>query len=97
MSGYILVPSVVVGALIAASGIAAIRTGWLPTWQRRHIQRPRLWGYGQLIMAAYLGLQVTFGVLAGPDARSVGVGAGVVLVFIAAGLMWASQRPPRAG
>ncbi|WP_328666087.1 hypothetical protein OG905_03370 [Streptomyces sp. NBC_00322] len=95
MNGYLLVPSVVVGTLIAASGIAAIRTGWLPKWQRRYIQRPRLWGYGQLLMAAYLGLQVTFGVLAEPDARF--VGSGVVLVFIAAGLLWAAQRPPRAG
>ncbi|WP_406277555.1 hypothetical protein OHT93_35280 [Streptomyces sp. NBC_00191] len=97
MNGFWLVPSAVVGTLIAASGTAAIRTGWLPKWQRRYVQRPRLWGYGQLLMAVYLGLQVTFGVLAGPDGRFVGVGAGVVLVFIAAVLMWVAQRPPRAG
>ncbi|MGW1882517.1 hypothetical protein [Streptomyces sp. NPDC001970] len=48
-------------------------------------------------MAAFLGLQVLFGVFAESGLHFIGAGMGAVLMSIAAGPMWAAQRSARAG
>ncbi|MFJ8197542.1 hypothetical protein [Streptomyces sp. NPDC096152] len=49
------IPTVLAALLVsglAAMGVAAIRTGWLLPWGAYLILRPRLWGYGSLVLAA---------------------------------------------
>ncbi|MEV6116608.1 hypothetical protein AB0L59_30075 [Streptomyces sp. NPDC052109] len=60
MELYFAVPLVLVALLVAASGIAAIASGWvLPMrWNRHQIRRVRLHGYGQLTVAFALCWQV---------------------------------------
>ncbi|KUN77071.1 hypothetical protein AQJ66_34240 [Streptomyces bungoensis] len=41
---------VALGALLIASGIASLRTGWVPPWVRRRVTRPRLFGVGALLV-----------------------------------------------
>lgn len=57
MSSYLGIPSVVLGILLLISGIAAIRTGWTFRRQRRHIQRPAVFGWAQIMMATALFIQ----------------------------------------
>ncbi|WP_327381764.1 hypothetical protein [Streptomyces sp. NBC_01207] len=57
MGLYLAVPIGVVALLIAVSGGATLSREWLSPWQRRHIVRPRLFGWAQLLIAAALGLR----------------------------------------
>ncbi|MFF3861446.1 hypothetical protein [Streptomyces sp. NPDC002209] len=92
---YLAVPIGVVALLLAVSGVATLSRGWLLPWQRRHIVRPRLFGWAQLLIAAALGVELV-GLLAVDSAyRSVVTMPGVVGLLIALVLSTRAQRPPR--
>ena len=95
-----VIVGVLVGALavlVAVSGIAAVRSGWMLPTQRKYIVRPRLFGYAQLVIAAVLATQIAAAVLVTGDEAQGYVGyAGMALMVAVPGLVWASQRPDRA-
>ncbi|MFI8266361.1 hypothetical protein [Streptomyces sp. NPDC085665] len=92
---YLAVPIGVVALLLALSGVATLSRGWLFPWQRRHIVRPRLFGWAQLLIAATLGVELV-GLLAVDSAyRSVVTMPGVVVLLFAMVLITRAQRPPR--
>lgn len=95
MVWYLLAPGALVSVLVAVGGVAAIRTGWVPPWLRRKTCRPRLWGYGALLMSVFLAAQVVSGAVAGPYSQLLVVSGGLVVLLTAMGLMLASQRPGR--
>jgi hypothetical protein len=95
MLWYVLAPSALVSVLGAVSGVAAIRTGWVLPWLRRRTLRPRLWGYGVLLMSVFLAAQVVDGAVAGPHSQLLVIGGGLVLFLTGSGLMLASQQPGR--
>ncbi|MEU0373610.1 hypothetical protein ABZ070_25745 [Streptomyces sp. NPDC006283] len=87
----------VLAALVAVSGIAAVRSGWMLPTQRKYIVRPRLFGYAQLVIAAVLVMQIAGAVLvSGAEAQGYVRYAGMALMLAVPGLVWASQRPDRA-
>ncbi|MER8047728.1 hypothetical protein [Streptomyces sp. NPDC094032] len=57
MTSYLAIPGIVLGIALVISGVAAIRSGWVFRWQRRHVQRPAVFGWAQLVVAAGLFLQ----------------------------------------
>ncbi|MFJ9821374.1 hypothetical protein ACIRU3_40195 [Streptomyces sp. NPDC101151] len=63
MKLYLAVPLVLVALLIAASGVAAITRGWVLPMNRRHIRAPRMYGWGQLVVAFALCWQLAFGLM----------------------------------
>lgn len=92
MSWSLVVPSVL-GALLVAGGVAAIRNGWILPFQRRRVYRTRLFGWAQLVMAAAFAAQVAGQLLDEGEARLV---PGLVALFaLLAGLVLAvlAQRP----
>jgi hypothetical protein len=91
----VLVPGTVVSVLVAVGGVAAIRTGWLPSWMGKRTFRPRLWGYGALLSSTNLALQLVVWVVPSRRAQDLFRGAGFVLLLVALGLLQASQRPGR--
>lgn len=92
---YLAVPIGVVALLLALSGVATLSRGWLFPWQRRHIVRPRLFGWAQLLIAATLGVELV-GLLAVDSAyRSLVTMPGVVVLLFAMVLITRAQRPPR--
>ncbi|WP_432044074.1 hypothetical protein [Streptomyces cadmiisoli] len=91
---YLAVPFVLVALLIAASGVAAITRGWVLPWNRRHIRRVRLYGWGQLIVAVGLCWQVVFGLLvSGIGVRQFMTLTGSGLLLAGLIVMMVSQRP----
>ncbi|MGW1005132.1 hypothetical protein [Streptomyces sp. NPDC002520] len=93
MHMYLVVGAWLLTAVFAAGGIAGIVREWVPPWLRRRVVRPRLWGYGTLVMT----LGVSLLLLLGPFE---GAGFGAVSFFgycglvLAGGIMQAlSQRP----
>ncbi|MFC9340443.1 hypothetical protein ACFT0G_18165 [Streptomyces sp. NPDC057020] len=92
MSWSVVVPSVL-GALLVAGGVAAIRNGWILPFQRRRVYRTRLFGWAQLVLAAAFAAQVAGQLLDEGEARLV---PGLVALFaLLAGLVLAvlAQRP----
>ncbi|MFB6526460.1 MULTISPECIES: hypothetical protein [unclassified Streptomyces] len=92
MSWSVVVPSVL-GALLVAGGVAAIRNGWILPFQRRRVYRTRLFGWAQLVMAAAFAAQVAGQLLDEGEARLV---PGLVALFaLLGGLVLAvlAQRP----
>ncbi|MEU5220365.1 hypothetical protein AB0G79_29775 [Streptomyces sp. NPDC020807] len=93
MSWYLAVPSVLLALLFAAGGVAAVRTGWVLPWQRRHVHRVRLFGWAQLVIAAAFAAKVATGLFDDPGADA-GLGSVSLLVLLGGfGLMVVSQRP----
>ncbi|MFF3618434.1 hypothetical protein [Streptomyces sp. NPDC002467] len=92
---YLAVPIGVVALLIAGSGGATLSRGWLFPWQRRHIVRPRLFGWAQLIIAAALGVELVGLLVVDSAYRSVVTMPGVVGLLFAMVLITRAQRPPR--
>ncbi|MGW9136343.1 hypothetical protein [Streptomyces sp. NPDC055681] len=73
MKFYLAIPVVLLALLIAASGVAAVTRGWVLPMNRRHVRRPRLYGWGQLVGAFALCWQVVFGlVISDSDTRQWG-------------------------
>ncbi|GGN82523.1 hypothetical protein GCM10011579_070270 [Streptomyces albiflavescens] len=62
-----LAEGVVLG-LAAAVGIAAVRGGRIPGWERRPVVRRRLWGQGVLVMTGSLALPAVALSALGPGA-----------------------------
>ncbi|MEV0689618.1 hypothetical protein [Streptomyces sp. NPDC050388] len=90
---YLAIPSVVVALLLTASGVAAITRGWVLPWNRRHVRRVRLYGWGQLVAAFGLCCQVVFGlVIGGIGVRQSGALTGSGLLLTGLIVMMVSQR-----
>ncbi|MFD9244988.1 hypothetical protein ACFV0D_24240 [Streptomyces sp. NPDC059556] len=93
MSWSLVVPGVL-GALLVAGGVAALRNGWILPFQRHRVHRTRLFGWAQLVMAAAFAAQVAGQLLdEGEEARVV---PGLVALFaLLVGLVLAvlAQRP----
>jgi hypothetical protein len=97
MNLYVGIPVAVLTVLVAVSGVAAIRTGWMLPNQRRHVLRPRLFGYAQVLLSVCLAVQLAGALfLSGSDARSLVTYGGTALMLGVPALIWASQRPARA-
>lgn len=89
---YLVLPSVAVALLFAASGVAAVTRGWVPPWNRRHVRRVRLYGWGQLVAGVGLCCQVVFGlVISGIGIRQFGTFAGSGLLLTGLLVMVVSQ------
>ncbi|MFE5402925.1 hypothetical protein ACFQ9Z_16510 [Streptomyces sp. NPDC056580] len=85
MKLYLAVPLVLLVLLIAASGLAAVTSGWVLPMNRRHVRAPRLYGWGQLVVAFALCWQLVFGLMiSDSDARPLGtlIGAAVLLAGV---------------
>ncbi|MFF3684456.1 hypothetical protein [Streptomyces sp. NPDC002187] len=97
MNLYVGIPVAVLAVLVAVSGVAAVRTGWMLPNQRKHVIRPRLFGYAQLLLSVCLGTQLAGALfLSGSDMRSAVTYGGTALMLGVPALVWASQRPGRA-
>ncbi|MFV5998696.1 hypothetical protein ACNPQM_41750 [Streptomyces sp. NPDC056231] len=93
MKFYVAVPVVLLALLIAASGVAGITRGWVLPTNRRPVHRPRLYGWGQLVVAfALCWQQVCFWVLSDPDIRQWGSLSGSVLLLTGLIVMMLSYR-----
>ncbi|WP_031014774.1 hypothetical protein [Streptomyces sp. NRRL F-5727] len=81
--------------LLAVSGIATLRTGWVPHRLRHRVRRVALHGWAQVLMAGSFGLQSAGG-FAGEPATGSAVGLIAVLTMLAAlVLLLVSQLGPR--
>ncbi|MFD4370986.1 hypothetical protein [Streptomyces sp. NPDC058486] len=69
--------------LLAAGGVATLRTGFVLPWLRRRVQRVAVYGWAQLIMAGSFALQSAAGFAGDPAARSA-VGIVALLALLAA-------------
>ncbi|MFG2877631.1 hypothetical protein ACGFYU_21985 [Streptomyces sp. NPDC048337] len=92
---YVAVPVGAVAVLLAVSGAATLSRGWMPPWQRRHIVRPKLFGWAQLLIAAGLGVQLVGLLAVDPSYRPVVTMPGTVVLLLAMALTALAQRPPR--
>ncbi|CAM5651305.1 hypothetical protein ACIQPS_35260 [Streptomyces sp. NPDC091290] len=63
MKFYLAVPLVLLALFIAASGVAAVAGGWVLPMNRRHVRAPRIYGWGQLMVAFALCWQLVFGLM----------------------------------
>lgn len=92
MKPYLAVPLVLIALLVAASGTAALTRGWLLPTSRRHVRSPRVYGWGQLVLAFALLWQTVFGFVVGdPGARAWGTLIGSVLLLAGILVMMAGQ------
>ena len=97
MNVYVGIAVGVLALFVAVLGVLAVRTGWLLPAQRKHIVRPRMFGYAQLLVAAGLATQVVAAVLvADPVAQDYVRFGGLAVMLVAPGMIWAAQRPARA-
>ncbi|MDQ0578489.1 hypothetical protein [Streptomyces rishiriensis] len=86
MKLYLAAPLVLVALLIAVSGVAAVTRGWVLPMNRRHIRAPRIYGWGQLVLAFALCWQLVFGLLISDSGvRPLGTLIGAVIIL--AGLL----------
>ncbi|WAZ26734.1 hypothetical protein STRCI_008362 [Streptomyces cinnabarinus] len=79
---YLAVTLVPLALLIAASGVAAVTSGWVLPMTRHHVRTPRIYGWGQLVVAFALCWQLVFGLMiSDSDARPSGtlIGAAILL------------------
>jgi hypothetical protein len=83
---------------IAALGVAAIATGWLPPWGGRRIVRPTLWGYGTLVSTAGMSGYMFLGPLnEAPFARMPVAATGLAVYFAGTAMQMRARRPGRTG
>ncbi|MFE2089397.1 hypothetical protein ACWD4L_37890 [Streptomyces sp. NPDC002596] len=93
MKLYLAVPVVLLALFIAASGAAAVSRGWVLPTNRRPVRRPRLYGWGQLMVAFALCWQMVFLlVLSDPDTRQWGTLTGSALLLTGLIVMMVSHR-----
>ncbi|MEU0402586.1 hypothetical protein ABZ318_20570 [Streptomyces sp. NPDC006197] len=93
MDWYVVVPGAL-ALLLALSGAAALRTGWMPTWQRRRVSRTAPHGWGQLAMAAAFALQA-WGQLADDSALRSGLGVATLLGLLGGLVLLVLAQAPR--
>ncbi|WUD73804.1 hypothetical protein OG937_19975 [Streptomyces sp. NBC_00510] len=92
MKLYLGIALVLLASLVAVSGVAALARGWVLPWNRRHVNRLRLYGWGQLVLAFALYWQALFGlVLNDPGARAWGTLAGSVILLAGVIVMGLAQ------
>ncbi|MFF0033607.1 hypothetical protein ACFYS7_36700 [Streptomyces avermitilis] len=92
MNPYLAIPLLLIALLIAAAGIAAITRNWVLPMNRRHVRSPRLYGWGQLVVAFALCWQLVFGMLiSDPDTRIRGTLAGGVMLLAGLIVMMVGQ------
>ncbi|MEU0579333.1 hypothetical protein ABZ465_18990 [Streptomyces griseoincarnatus] len=90
---YLAIPLVVVALLFVASGVAAITRSWVLPWNRRHVRRVRLYGWGQLVAAVGLCCQAVFGLaISGIHVRQWGTMTGSVFLVTGLIVMAVAQR-----
>ncbi|MGW1411234.1 hypothetical protein [Streptomyces sp. NPDC002403] len=90
------VPVVLLALLIAASGIAAVARGRVLPTNRRAVRRPRLYGWGQLMVAFALCWQmVLLLVISDPGTRQWGTLTGSALLPAGLIMMTVSHRTGR--
>ncbi|MGT2530866.1 hypothetical protein ACU4GG_30225 [Streptomyces nojiriensis] len=94
---YIGIPVAVVALLVAAAGTATLTTGWMLPWQRKHVVRPRLFGWAQLLIAAALFVQLAGLSVAGSPYASLFAMPGTVALLFGMVLITRAQRPSRPG
>ncbi|MFF3287246.1 hypothetical protein [Streptomyces sp. NPDC003023] len=96
MNVYVGVPLGGLAVAVAVLGVVAVRTGWVLPSQRRHIVRSKLFGYAQLLVATGLAMQVAAVLLvSGEQAQAYVRFAGLAVLLVAPGMIWAAQRPAR--
>ncbi|MFB6614544.1 hypothetical protein ACIGFK_30780 [Streptomyces sp. NPDC085524] len=94
---YLGIPIAVAALLLVAAGIATLTKGWLLPWQRKHVVRPQLFGWAQLLLAAALSVQLA-GLLVVPGPyKSLFSMPGTVMLLFALVMVTRAQRPPRPG
>ncbi|WP_324789329.1 hypothetical protein [Streptomyces sp. H51] len=92
MKLYLAVPLVLFALLIAASGVAAVTSGWVLPMNRRHVRAPRIYGWGQLTVAFALCWQMVFGLMISDSgARTSGTLIGAAILLAGLILMMAGQ------
>ncbi|MGW5372739.1 hypothetical protein ACWER6_28550 [Streptomyces sp. NPDC004009] len=85
-------PLVLIVLLIAASGLAAVTRGWVLPMNRRHVRAPRLYGWGQLVVAFALCWQLVSGLMiSDSDARPLGTLIGAVMLLAGIVVMLVGQ------
>ncbi|GGZ78183.1 hypothetical protein [Streptomyces bluensis] len=90
MKLYLAMALALLALLIAASGVAAVTRGWVLPMNRRHVRAPRLYGWGQLVVAFALCWQLVFGLVisdsgTGPAGTLIGgviLLAGIVVMMV---------------
>lgn len=93
MRFYLGMAVILLALLIATSGIAAISRGWVLPMNRSLVRRPRLYGWGQLVVAVALCFQVVFVLMTdGLGIRQWGTLTGSVVMLTGVLLMGAGQR-----
>lgn len=98
MKLYLVVPLALVVLLIAASGVAAVTRGWVLPMNRRRVRTPRIYGWGQLVVAFGLCWQLVFGMVIGDaDARPLGTLVGGVVLVAGFLVMMVGQLAGRRG
>ncbi|MFD9006697.1 hypothetical protein ACFV0T_38120 [Streptomyces sp. NPDC059582] len=92
MNPYFALPLLVVALLVAAAGFAAVTRGWVLPMNRRRVRSPRLYGWGQLVVAFALCWQLVFGMLmSDPGTRMLGTLSGGVMLLAGVIVMMAGQ------
>ncbi|MDW4910591.1 hypothetical protein RB628_36030 [Streptomyces sp. ADMS] len=90
---YLGIPVVLLALLIAVSGIAALTRGWVLPTNRKPIRHPKLYGWGQLVIAIALCCQAVFGLMTNDlDTRQWGTLTGSVLMVTGIVVIAMSQR-----
>ncbi|MEU1231050.1 hypothetical protein [Streptomyces sp. NPDC005828] len=93
MDWYVVIPGAL-ALLLALSGAAALRTGWMPPWQRRRVFRTALHGWGQLAMAAAFAIQTCGQLVDDPVLRS-GLGVATLLGLLGGLVLLVLAQAPR--
>ncbi|MGV9456583.1 hypothetical protein [Streptomyces sp. NPDC003635] len=92
MKLYLAVPLVLLALLIAASGVAAVTSGWVLPMNRRHVRAPRTYGWGQLVVAFALCWQLVFGLMISDfGVRPFGTLMGAAMLFAGVVVMMVGQ------
>ncbi|ELS57249.1 hypothetical protein [Streptomyces viridochromogenes] len=93
MKLHLAVPLTLLALLIAASGVAAVTRGWVLPTNRKPVGRPRLYGWGQLLVAFALCCQAVFGfVISDSGSRQWGTLTGSALLLAGIVVMMVSHR-----
>nr|WP_206327835.1 hypothetical protein [Streptomyces sp. S3(2020)] len=89
---YVAVPFALLALLVAASGVAAVARGWVLPMNRHRVRAPRIYGWGQLVVAFALGCQLVFGLVIGDSgARPLGTLVGSAILVAGLVVMMAGQ------
>ncbi|MGW1542731.1 hypothetical protein ACWCPM_21265 [Streptomyces sp. NPDC002309] len=95
MELYLAVPFGTLGLFIAASGVATVARGWMLPMHRRYVRRPRLFGWGQLVLSFAMFWQAAVVLVIGTANRGWWALAGNALIFVSIAMIGLSQRGER--